>query len=173
LETVIAGFGPRGELPLPLPLSLFPSHSPSFSPTRVPCASPARPQPRGPRARVPAAARTAASRSRAPASPAALRALAPTRHCPDDTAPTPLPRRRLAPRPHGLTPWRHRAPAAACPGVASRAPTWLAWPRRTQHVLTHVTIAVRRSTFSLIHFLYFSLVDVLRHATIHFKIHLY
>jgi hypothetical protein len=146
LETVIAGFGPRGELPLPLPLSLSSPPTPLPSPLHVFPAcplrahSPAAPAPASRRWLAPWPRGLAPRRPRQPCAPLPLRAPAPM---------TPRPR----PCPEGGSP---RGPTASRPGgiapLRLRAPTWLTWPRRTQHVLTHVTIAVRRSTFSLIHF---------------------
>jgi hypothetical protein len=85
--------------------------------------------------------------SPSPARPLCARGLAPPH--PGDGLP---PRSRAPPCPGGPAPCAPRDPAPSCPGVASRAPTRLACPWHAQCVLTHATIAVRRSTFNLIHF---------------------
>jgi translation initiation factor IF-2 len=171
---VIAGFGPRGELPLPLsspspplpsPLRAFPARPLWPHGPRIPC-------PRGPGAPRPRPCPGGSS----PRGPAASR---PRPGVPGGPAPRVAPRRRLGPaasrprlcaphaptaasaprcpRPGGPAILRPRAPAPTapatpCPGVASRAPTRLTCPRRAQHFLAHATIAARRSTFSLIRF---------------------
>jgi hypothetical protein len=164
---VIAGFGPRGELLLPLPRSSPPLPSPHarslqalfFFPARAswrprphaPALAASRPgglAPRAPRP-CPAAARPggpAASRSNASA-PSVAPARGPV---------PPWPRAPVAPRPAHLRALRLRAlaPWWPCP-----RPRWLVprcgltCPRRAQRVPTHATVVARRSTFSLIHFL--------------------
>jgi hypothetical protein len=175
LETVIAGFGPRGELPspslsLPLPLLFLLPCAPPSSPSRAPGSSALAPCPR-----VPALA----SRAR-PRTPAPLHARR--------WRPHPRPharRRRLGPEPveppapaaspaPPLWPSRPAAPRAHVPcvlGFASRAPLRLAsrepcalsvlsrapaWPHVpsacAQRVRACATVIVRRSTFSLIPF---------------------
>jgi hypothetical protein len=125
LETVIAGFGPRGELPSPLPLSLSLSSPPPplYSSLRAPFFSPARDPARPPRAC--ASLRAAPSRRPRAAcgpllAPLARRAAPPQ---PPRAASWPPPRppvvargpsRPLAPRA-----WLHGAPARGpCPRAA-------------------------------------------------------
>jgi hypothetical protein len=121
LETVIAEFGPRGELPLPLSRPL---PSPSFSPARpLRARGPAVPRWRlAPAASPcgPADPRPAPRRWLAPAPPRPGGPVTPRPHPYAST-----PRRRFTPmplRPRGPAPCAPRDPAPSCPGVASRAP---------------------------------------------------
>jgi hypothetical protein len=100
---------------LSLSLSLFPSPSPSFSPTRGPCAPPARPRPRAPvprRRLTPTAPRPCvfaplpAPAVARPRGPVPLRAPLPG---------DPAPLRLRAPRPRALMPQC----GLACPGARS------------------------------------------------------
>jgi hypothetical protein len=154
---VIAGFGPRGELPSPLPISLL-----LPLPFLLPCAPPVSPS------------RAPCSPSRAPRWPLlAPAACSPTRPAPLAAAPrTPS----GSPVPCGPAPLWPCAPAAVRPGgPASR-------PRRPCPFLGAATRSRARdrscatSNLQLIHFK-FSLVDVLRRALhramIHFKIQFY
>jgi hypothetical protein len=149
LETVIAGFGPRGELPSPSPSpSLFPSPSPFFFPVRplsLPVAPPywpgalaswcpARlaPQPRSPVSRCPTRPtprpHAPASRTPAPPAPRHRASVARPRACSPGGSPAPWrPSAPVAARPGGPVP-RPRWPCPfprrglTCPAVVSRAP---------------------------------------------------
>jgi hypothetical protein len=141
---------PRGELPSPLPLSLFPSPSPSYLPHGLPACAPlgrasrARPWPRP---HCPSAA-PAPSRAWSRTLPGGSRPrrLAPPRWpCSPGRAPrAPRPRSRR-PRP------RPRVPLPA-PMPMPRWPSRPACPRHAQRALTRATVVARRSILSLIHF---------------------
>jgi hypothetical protein len=146
LEMVITGFGPRGELPSPLPHSLLSPPSTFFFPARPPVSPCARtlvrPRPPGGATLLPRGAASAPPR-RAPAPPP--RPPAP----PGDT-----------PRPPSW-PWPPRRAASAparspCPGSAAPRGLPSAFPRAQPQ-------RVQRSNFSLISF-EFSLMNVLRRA---------
>jgi hypothetical protein len=181
LETVIAGFGPRGELPSPLPLSLplplpFLLHctppSSSSPPRRLGLlrAGGSAPTPCPPAPLRPAAAASPAARPRAPSPPCARRRrprLRPRARGPHAR------RRRLGPapvapaRPHprascpAARPRARRAPAALCARaplhLASQQPCALSVlsraPACAQHVRARATVVARRSTLSFISFL--------------------
>jgi hypothetical protein len=180
LETVIAGFGPRGELPSPSPslssppLPFLLPCAPPASPSRAPsggstsCAAPARPG---------STLSRPASRPSTPVAPRTwpLRARARRRLGPVPVAP-PAPAAPVAPRPRARRPGAPRARVPARPtrlaphrisrplrlasrqpcalSVLSRAPTWPRVPTTCAHrVHARATIVVRRSTFSFIPFL--------------------
>jgi hypothetical protein len=140
LETVIARFGPRGELPSPLsspPLPFLLPCAPPISPSCAPC-SPSR-APGGP---------CSAPR------PAAPRALRPRRLSPSQCrAPMPLataPRRPRAPHPRRLA--RAPCPAAVRPGGRALCTTEIAafaeCLKHSAKALSSVALGIKGSTHS-------------------------
>jgi hypothetical protein len=188
LETVIAGFGPRGELPSPSLSSPPPPLSSSLCAPCYPVVRPLRAPSRAPATRSPGGS-PAPWRPRAP-SPAAPRP-APPRPAAPCSLPRWLAHALVAPCPGGYVPWRPRAPVAARPGgpapwclvprwpcapVVSRpdgralSPGAAVRPRvasrapdAASRVPSHATVVARCLIFDLIHFK-FSLVNMLRHA---------
>jgi hypothetical protein len=163
LETVIAGFGPQGELlsSLPLPLSLPHPPPPLSSPLRdpvlpltpPPAARPPAQRWLGPRAAPP----RPASR---PRRPARRRRLGPAPAClvPDgsDQCPSRPLLRWPRPRPRGPSALRPAAGAPRALRLASRQPCALSVlscaPACAQRVRAHATVVARRSTLSFISF---------------------